>query len=57
MISTYEWKRNKLIPLAEKFANKNIHDKRNLRKDERQSARWNRLFFAEMNRLARAEGI
>ena len=56
----YEKARNKLIPVAEKIANDqegNLKPEKGGRSVGEWSDAWNRVFFREMNRLARETGL
>jgi hypothetical protein len=47
----YVKERNKLIPLARKLANEKVKN------HKLYSYRWNAVFLAEMNRLAKEKGL
>lgn len=54
--SDYEKRRNALIPRAEREANDTIQRKDFDSNDDYYDA-WNRNYFKNMNRLAKAEGL
>ena len=55
MITTYEWKRDELIKKAAFVADLNW--KKEQKPGDTKAAAWNRVYHAEMNRLAKEKKI
>ena len=53
----YVWERNRLIPRAEKYANKKVGRKPHDENNGKWANNWNREFFGKMDRLARQAGL